>query len=114
MSGQTVLTLILFGSVAIIVVAAVLLNFTYSYDAEAKLVVVIVLASIAALVSLGITIGVNAGVRHDETVCTRFGEQTEREVRFARYSYWEWECLVKTGDGWVTRDNIVKFEEAQS
>lgn len=51
------------------------------------------------------------GPRHDRRVCNEFADVSEREVRFEHYSFWEWECLVRTDEGWVGRDRIVKVDD---
>lgn len=48
--------------------------------------------------------------RYERGLCTRWGEATERETRFIRPGYWSWDCLVRTSEGWVSTDQIMKVE----
>lgn len=49
--------------------------------------------------------------RHDQTVCERFADASGRETKFEHYSFWSWECLVETDEGWVSRGNIIKVDD---
>ena len=67
------------------------------------------LALLAAAVLIGI---IGIGVYHaDKASCAGFAEVAEREVRFERYWFGDWDCLVETSDGWVPRDAIRKVED---
>jgi hypothetical protein len=43
---------------------------------------------------------------YSENKCGAYGEQTERETRFARYTHWSWDCLVNTDEGWIPKDQL--------
>lgn len=67
----------------------------------------LVLLGAAALVGI-----IGFGMYHaDKASCAGFAEVSEREVRFERYWFGDWDCLVETSDGWVPRDAIRKVED---
>lgn len=43
---------------------------------------------------------------HHYTVndCRKFAESSNYETKFVDYSFWTWDCLVKSGDRWVPMD----------
>lgn len=42
--------------------------------------------------------------------CNGFGHQTNREVKWADYSFWNYECLTPTKDGkWIPTDKIREY-----
>jgi di/tricarboxylate transporter len=44
---------------------------------------------------------------HQETVsCQRFGQETERVVKFVRYRFADWDCLIQTDEGWINREGL--------
>ncbi len=69
------------------------------------------LALLAVGATGGLTLAVNAWANYDESVCGAYSDATERVTRFARLNHWEWDCLVQTDDGWVSRDAIVKVDD---
>jgi uncharacterized membrane protein len=48
---------------------------------------------------------------YSEHACVRWGEETDREVRFIHPTYWSWSCTVHTNEGWVSKDAIVKVDD---
>jgi hypothetical protein len=70
-----------------------------------------ILAGLAALALLLVAVIVPVEASYDETECRKWGESSDREVRFERWSSFSWSCFVNTEDGWVSKDSIVKVED---
>lgn len=52
-------------------------------------------------------VGLTAGYYHDKALCKSFGNQTNREVKFVRYTIVSWDCLTPTANGkWISTSNI--------
>lgn len=70
----------------------------------------VVLGILAAAVAFfcSLAFGSNAVGKHFTKVnCVAFQQQTGRETRYAEYTYWSYDCLVKTSDDkWLPRDQI--------
>jgi len=49
--------------------------------------------------------------QYSEHACHRWGEETEREVKFIRPTYWQWSCVVHTDEGWVENTNTIKVDD---
>jgi len=42
-----------------------------------------------------------------EATCHSFGDRTGREVRFVKYTYWQWDCITPSSDGkWLSTDRL--------
>jgi hypothetical protein len=82
------------------------------YDNGAPIAIGFMLA-LVAIGALGPLAWCPLAVRHDRSACQRFGSATEREVKFARYSFFTWEGLVLTDEGWIARDNLYVDERGQ-
>lgn len=68
-------------------------------------------SAVVALV-FGIIFVVCLWVPHySEHACYRWGEETEREVKFIRPTYWEWSCVVHTDEGWTNNTNTIKVDD---
>lgn len=74
----------------------------------------VLLAAIAGVVLFiaGLILVINEGTYAvDRTACREFSEAADRDTRFARYTYWSWDCLVETDEGWVSTEQIVKMDD---
>lgn len=78
--------------------------------AEKLAVVWLVLFVVAA--GLGVIVGIRAlTYERSQHNCVRWGEVTEREVKWVDINYWDFGCYTRTDDGWVERGKVVKVEE---
>ena len=77
------------------------------FDREVPFILLFALAGIAGLVLtiLAITFPISAG--YDKRQCYRYGNLTGREVKYQRFSYWTWDCYVRTESGnWISKDQV--------
>lgn len=72
---------------------------TVRYTDSALLVWAFGLVTVGCLILLG---AVNAGGGYSERQCRRYGDATEVNTTFIRYSFWTWECYVDTDKGRIT------------
>lgn len=64
------------------------------------------------VVGAALALSINTlGAHVEETTCGKWGKAVEREVKFIRPSYWSWDCLIQTDEGWVSRDAIIKVDD---
>jgi len=67
--------------------------------------VLLVIAVLGAVVGTGVYFV-------DRNQCHSFGRQSNREVKFVRYTLVSWDCLTPTADGkWISTDNLREFGE---
>jgi hypothetical protein len=53
------------------------------------------------------TVATTISKHYAEINCEQFGEQTNREVRFVKYNFWNWDCLTPSDDGkWISTDSL--------
>jgi hypothetical protein len=70
------------------------------------------LVSACAVVVTGLIFTINLyGPHYSERACARWGAATERETRFIHPTYWSWDCVVRTDEGWVSTSAIVKVDD---
>lgn len=43
--------------------------------------------------------------------CANYAEQTGAEAEFKQFGFFDYGCYVKTDDGWVKREDVVKVEK---
>lgn len=49
-------------------------------------------------------------IHYDKAGCHTYATQTGRETRFVNYTYWSWDCLVRSTDGkWISKDQLREF-----
>jgi cbb3-type cytochrome oxidase subunit 1 len=94
--------LILFGCV---VVTAGLVALAGELDTD-TLFISAFLAAAATLIVAVIVIIIAVAVPMDRGSCNRYSAATGRTVAFHRWSYFSWDCMVRTPDGWFPRDEI--------
>lgn len=41
--------------------------------------------------------------RYSSAKCEQYGIAVDREVTFARYTHWSWDCLVRTDEGMIPK-----------
>lgn len=62
---------------------------------------------IIAMVAGGVVAARMVGHHNEQVSCRRFGVAAGREVVWADYTFWDYECLVRQTDGrFVTRRNL--------
>lgn len=62
---------------------------------------------VAALFAWLIAIIQPISVGYDQRQCHRYGELTNRNVKFQRFSYWTWDCYVQTKSGnWISKNQV--------
>ena len=71
--------------------------------------------TIAFAILVSLVVGFDVGIRtlnahYTERNCVRFGAETGREVRFIEVSYFDYDCYVRTGDGWVVRGSQMEVQ----
>lgn len=70
----------------------------------------LIAAGVALVVSVVVTANyIDAHFNH--LGCQRYGNETEREVRWVRPSVTSYYCLVETDEGWVRNDSNVKVDD---
>lgn len=65
----------------------------------------------AAAICVVVLVTTPASYGHAERACARYGTQTERDTKMIRTTFWSWDCVVLTDEGWVSTDAIVKVDD---
>lgn len=90
---------------------AAVIRYWDTYDLWGVIVIgVILAAAVGVIVCFAIAISTNLSARYDRDRCDRIGVQTERDVKFERYTSFSWDCLTPSSDGWVSIDRVIKAE----
>jgi hypothetical protein len=75
-------------------------------------IVLTFIGGVLALVALIVTIGMTTTYYVEKNQCHSFGQQSNREVKFVKYTLVTWDCLTPTADGkWISTSNLREFGE---
>ena len=48
---------------------------------------------------------------YDRIACQQFATNANRETKFVRYNFWQWECLTPSPDGkWIPTSALTQIE----
>lgn len=70
--------------------------------------------SIAVLAAAGVFIGRNIGHHYGINNCHRWGQTTDRQVKFVDYSWWSWGCLTPSAQNphqWIPIGQVVQVNK---
>jgi uncharacterized membrane protein len=94
--------LVLFGWALVTVGLAALAG---EFDSDGLFIGAFLAAAVSVVVAVIVVI-IAVAVPMDRGSCNRYSVATGRTVAFHRWSYFSWDCMVRTPDGWFPRDEI--------
>lgn len=66
----------------------------------------------AIVLICSVTLVIMTGVYYvDKSSCHSFGRESNREVRFVKFNFFEWDCLTPTANGkWISTDRLREID----
>jgi hypothetical protein len=75
-------------------------------------IVASIVGGILALIAVVMVIVMTSVYYVEKNQCYSFGRQSNREVKFVKYTLVSWDCLTPTADGkWISTSNLREFGE---